>query len=484
MRQILPTAALTFLWATTAGAACNNPKNLLESPNEGVKVFVGYQQELSTFASTLNGRQEGQFEDKPYPPPLPAEMIDKPWQGKLSKETNFISYYEPDGKGNWRMCRQEKWGPRDSDPVEESETQNQGKNPAVRPWLKTHFMGVATVYLYDAKGRISETFVALSQEKKGTDPTGERQCFRFDAKDRAELYVRATTSNACPKGEPDLRDNWVRYRYIELKDGRVTDRWVESHSGQPDKTWKKRITFHILIDPNNKDEDKRFQGGSAEADSDNGVTQILAAYHIGEKDESDSYRYKLSDGSEGGSSYYFTRPPVPMAILDNPDKIYDYDRRRETAVTNVIYLLEFFQAGRHRTRDRIYVGAGRTVRHEQYDEAGKLKRAINLGKFSRKDMDMGFYDENLLGAGISLKLTGHELYYRVWDYDDKGKPKLVALGWNDKFRPGMREAVDFAEIIYGTPDGKQKWKTEEEFFKAFDFDPNAIRAYQGTKGKE
>jgi hypothetical protein len=480
-------ALIALSWASTVSAACNNPKNWLESPNEGVKTFVGYKQELPYgFTSQMTGDLPGYNPqpDLPYPPPLPAEMLNKSSQGKLSKETNFISYYEPDGKGNWRVCRMEIWVPRGSDPVEKTEPENQGKNPLVRQWLKTDAMGYAAVYLYDAKGRIAETFHVSSDRPKESGHSGERECFHFDAKDRPALYVRATSSNACPKGDkPDPRDFSERFRYMELKDGRVTDTWGEQHFGEPDGSWEKRISFHIPFDLNNKDENLWFQGGNARADPVKGVTQILGGYRLGEKDESMGPTYKV-DGNEQPSEYYFTKPPVPISMLETPEKIYDYDRRREADVTSIVKLVEFFPAGKHRVRDRFYTAVGNTVRQEQYDEAGKLKRVINLGKFSRQDLDTGFYDEDMKRISLPLKLKGHEIFYRVWDYNDAGKGKLVAIGWNDKLTFGKHERLDSATIIYGTPDGVPKWKSKEEFFKAFDFDPNASRAYPKQKNQE
>ena len=96
----------------------------------------------------------------------------------------------------------------------------------------------------------------------------------------------------------------------------------------------------------------------------------------------------------------------------------------------------------------------------------------------------GFYFEHLGDAKKSAKLRFHELYYRVWEFDVGGKEKLVALGWNAKVSvTGKREPVDEADVIYGTPDGVQRWKTKQEFFKVFDFDAYADRAFPDRKRK-
>jgi hypothetical protein len=74
--------------------------------------------------------------------------------------------------------------------------------------------------------------------------------------------------------------------------------------------------------------------------------------------------------------------------------------------------------------------------------------------------------------------------YRVWDYDAAGKASLAAIGCDTRFASAMREEpLDLAQLAFGLLDGTVRWKREEDFFKAFDFDPMASRAYPDLVAK-
>jgi hypothetical protein len=129
------------------------------------------------------------------------------------------------------------------------------------------------------------------------------------------------------------------------------------------------------------------------------------------------------------------------------------------------------------------MAAGRTLRQEQHDDTGKLKRAINLGFAGLNKQGGGFYDEDLRGK-VGLKPKSNKLLHRVWAYDAAGKASLAAIGRDTKFGSAMREEpLDLAQLAFGSPDGTVRWKREEDFFKAFDFDPLAKRTYPDSVAK-
>jgi len=359
----------------------------------------------------------------------------------------------------------------------------------VAPWLKTHYTWTAKIYRYDERGRVKETFSAQvpGQSADSRDIAGLYKCFRFDDKDRPQLYVDATGSKTCPTGEPDPRDFFVRIAYIDfaLPDGskHVLTSWFEKHYGKANGDWVSDVDFRRLYDPDNPDPNKWFQGGLARVLPGKGVEKIVSGYFLGRRDESVGPSFKLVSGTAPHINYYFPTPPVPIDLLKAPETIYQYDRRRETEITRVIKLYEYFPAHVTRLRERFFAAFGRTLRHEQLDDQGRLRRAVNVGRFSRSDEGFGFYDEDLEHANISWKLKGHELYYRVWDYDAEGKATLVALGWGKGIDVGEPEKIDDAHIVFGTPDGKVKWKDQAAFFKAFDFDPTASRAFPEEQAK-
>jgi hypothetical protein len=472
--------AMLVLGSGTASAACNNPRNWMESPASGVKVLVGYEQNLQTFASdTMDGLTSSAFA-----PPLPVTMLEQHGKGKLSAtDGGTVSYYEPDGHGNWRICRMETWGPkRESTPAWfiKANKANQSGNPVTAALLNTYEMALSEAFLYDDKGRIVQRF--LKSLKEDGASAGDYQCFRYDDKNRIVLYVRATTTHTCPTGEPDLQDFWRRFRFGESADGKSVSWWQEEHYGKDGGSWSKHVSF--FAGPNVEHmssiryDDLTFSGGNAEVDYIKGVTKIIGGANIGTKDKSAGPTFLHSSGNVKPIEYYFPKPPVPMKVLTDLEELYHYDRRREGVATAGVLLVEYFRANEHQLRDRFYTGAGRVLRQEQFDEQGRLKRAINLGLQNLAKGIGTYYKEDLSSGHISVLLKTNRLIYRVWDYDAAGKATLVAIGWDRKLGSALTDGpVDTAPIVYGTPDGKVRWKTKEEFFKAFDFDPTAARAY-------
>lgn len=500
-------SGVLLLSAFQAEALCNNPKNWLESPSEGVKIFVGYRHprpndEYFDAASQSKKLYIG------YPPPLPQAMLEKPWPGKLTEKENpetdaekqqqYVSFFEPDGKGQWRLCREEQWLPKrtkgwwgkplelEDGEIDQYSISDAGhKNvPVLGPWLKTHFSNMVEIFQYDNDGRLIKNFsVYRSVYPTKSTKISPPHCWRYDDKNRITLQLDARVSNACPKGEPDLRDFFYRRAYFNFNedDGTPTYRttWDEINYGDEKGDWAKRIAFTKLIDPNNPNPNDRVQGGNARADAKRGVTEILGGYRLGERENSIGPTFKYASGGEPPIEYLFVNndPPVPYEMLKDPDNIYKYNRRRDTEITRTFRLHEYFPANQTRIKERFFTAFVRTLRQEQLDDDGRLKRAINVGRFSRKDEEFGFYDEDFNHAKISFKLKGHELYYRVWDYDKNGKATLVALGWGSRLSLGHPAKIDEAKILFGTPDGVVRWKSKEEFFQAFDFDPRAKRAF-------
>jgi hypothetical protein len=50
--------------------------------------------------------------------------------------------------------------------------------------------------------------------------------------------------------------------------------------------------------------------------------------------------------------------------------------------------------------------------------------------------------------------------------------------WNRKLRNLLKEtSVLSADLAFGTPDGKERWNSREEFGKHFDFSPTAAQVF-------
>jgi hypothetical protein len=64
---------------------------------------------------------------------------------------------------------------------------------------------------------------------------------------------------------------------------------------------------------------------------------------------------------------------------------------------------------------------------------------------------------------------------------------LIAVSWNRAVRlnPLKNTHMIFADMAYGTPDGKIRWKTAAEFEKAFGFSTDAVEVFPDeADGKE
>lgn len=473
-------AGLIFLAATSAHATCTNPKNWLDAPGNDTKVFLDYRP---------IGRGQGYFNESPivgyiapYPEPLEKAMRDEQQQVNLPADGAKLTYYEPDGKGEWRICREDQWGiNRTGDTNTTSKSvlliteryKSSHKNSRILP--ADYTLRYSKQYFYDAKGRRKKETEWFHEDQ--TAHPIDIQCYRYDEKGRVILSLHPQTTKFCTEGEPDLRDSWTRYKFGEYKYQPVI-LLKESHLGQEDGTWEKDF-FHVnaAVAPNDG-------AGAAEANSHKGVTQIYGS-NYGKLDDNAANTVLNVFNSWSGASYFFTKPPVPLAVLENPDLIYQYERRRRTYVDGQhITLFELFKANEHISRHRYYTLDGLLLRHEQLDEKGRVTRIITINDYRQpRPGPHPDVDDKQLSANAGITLTGHQIYHRVYELDAKGKYKLVAISWNRERYPlvGLikfkKTSIEFADIVYGTPNGKEKWKTRDSFEKAFDHSWRATHVF-------
>ncbi|WP_431478981.1 hypothetical protein [Massilia eburnea] len=190
-------------------------------------------------------------------------------------------------------------------------------------------------------------------------------------------------------------------------------------------------------------------------------------------------------GRWNGSNYAFSKPPIAISLLENPDELYKYERRRMTRLDGQTRLYELFRPNEHIARHRFYMLAGYVLRHEQLDEKGKIKRIITIDDWRqpRPGPNPGF-DDRLLKT-TAPRLIAHQVYHRVYDVDANGRPTLVALSWNRSLRNPLKSTpLSMADLVFGTPDGKEQWKTRDEFDKAFDTSEDARQVFPDRPSDE
>lgn len=462
----------------TLQATCNNPNNWLEPPGADTKVFIGYKQEQPYSFDSQQIDPEKRYDNAPTP--LPADMLDKSGTGTLLTGTDVISYYEPDGHGQWRVCRIDDWAPRSPEESELSSQRYIANSPVLMalnqqegyvPWGSKR-------YFYDANGRLQRTEVGRF-ENPG-QPLDIITCRRYDHKGRLTDLFKPEVSQVCPQGEPDVRDIWQRVRYDSRTYGTYYDKLMvlnEWHHGTNDDVvkgrqeeghWVKSIDFNFALGGRNF-------FGSAKADYINGVTQISAS-NVGKLDDNAANTVLNDFGRRTVSDYDFMEQPIPLAVITNPELIYKYHRRRMRWLDGggAVKLYEGFKPGEHIPHHRMYFTADYFDRHEQLNAQGKVTRVITMeGWKQRYPGPHPDVDDKLLSRSdwfMNPLLWLHKIYHRVYELDENGKPTLVALSWNKRiFVRSWEKHFNMAKwVAYGTPDGKERWKNLDEFEKTFD----------------
>jgi hypothetical protein len=457
-----------------AEAACNSPANWFKLPGPETKIAVGYEQPLP-YSITADRITSGE-RDSPYPPLLSASEIDKQVSGLLDPmRTSLISYYEEFGSGKWRICRREYWLPPDSG----NEKSRQEALTISREYVSTNsglarktsgYMALqAFMYYYDTKGRIAriEEGDFLNKGAKARI----KICRTYDDQNRLLLFLNPRTTQTCSHDVPDVRDEWIRYKYGEVDGDQVTI-WDEWHHGDESGRWSKRFEkFRTGYGP-----DDIY--GAASSKSDKGVVTIYGST-AGKLDDNSANTVLNEFGQRTGATYQFTKPRVPLEVLENPMALYKYERRRQTYIEGqLIRMYELFKPNEHISRHRYYY-AGGMWRNEQVDANGRVTRVITVDDYRqpRPGPNPAVNDKLLTDKG--LRIFGHQIYHRVYDIDANGRPRLVAVSWNRKLRlnPLKNTNMDFADVAYGTPDGKVRWKKLSDFEKFFGFTSNAAEVF-------
>lgn len=475
-KQLSIALGIGFLlgYSNVAQAACNNAKNWFEPPGPEIKVFIGYKQKQKPGFGSFGVSQSST--DIPYPEPLPKEMFGKEGTGSLlNGQTSDVSYYEPDGKGNWRVCRVEQWWPagfgseKIRSVLKPSTERYVANNSVLKKLGQQNVALFALLYSYDSKGR-------LTRLEQGDFRTPEQKapimiCREYDEEDNLTLLLDPKNSQSCQANPPDVRDEWLRYRYGKYQGKQVTllDEW---HRGSAGGKWSKSFSvFRTGVGP-----DAVY--GAAKAKMGKGVTVIYGS-NAGKLDDNAANTVLDSFGKVSASAYFFTQRPTPLEVLEKPELIYQHERRRQTYIDGEqVKMFELFKPNEHRSRHRYYLEGGYVVRQEQLDANGRVTRVITVNDWRqprpgpRPDVN----DKLLTDKGI--RFVGHQIYHRVYDLDAQGKPTLVAVSWNRKIRNPLKgTSVNSADVVYGTPSGTERWKSREEFAKHFDFSPVAAQVF-------
>jgi hypothetical protein len=457
-----------------AHAKCNDPKVWFKLPGADVKTLLGFEQELPKSIASLAVTAGAQ--SSPFPPFLSAKDLQQ-FTTTLSKnKTSMISYYEGVHGNQWRICRREYWLPPAADEVDNRKVRRETSklyvvgNSHLEQATDGHMAIQAIMYSYDEKGRITK--IEEGDFSKRDEGAITRICRKYDEQDRLTLLLNPRSSQRCDSDVPDIRDEWIRYKYGEV-DGKQEVIWEEWHHGNAAGNWSK--TFEPFRTGLGADD---VEGGARAKSRKGGVTEIYGS-NAGKLDDNPANTVLNSFGQSTGSTYYFTKPPVPLEVLEIPYAIYKYERRRQTYIDGPwLKMFELFKPNEHISHHRYYYLRS-MLRDEQVDAQGRVTRVITVNDFRqpRSGPNPAVNDKLLTDKG--LRIVGHQIYHRVYDFDAQGHPKLVAVSWNPKLQlnPFKKTHLDFAHPVFGTPDGKVRWKSLAEFEKFFGFSSNAAEVF-------
>lgn len=391
-----------------------------------------------------------------------------------------VTFFETAGKDAWRVCRRELWRRpfklgSAKEPPAPTPRAGLRYHQAVEPLSQTHELSRIDRYFYDASGRLSRVSIG-SLGAKINEPK-DYLCRQYDAADRIKLALEPA-SGVCPSsGQVSAKDRFRQMAYrpgttgVSKKDIAIDyEQSVVSASGK----WTGGGWFIYDNDPNAVVGFKTEEG--------QGIRELIGVREakLGSKDDNvsntvaDMVKVNREIGNVWtGSTYVFTQPGVPFSVLENRDELYQHERRR---VTNIYgsaeKLYELFKPNEHLSRDRYYFGSGIMLRHEQFDERGRIKRLITFQNYRQPlpGPTPTFNDDRLPPDPKSIKLMGRDIYHRVYDIDEQGNAKLVAMSWSAdrRLNPLAKpKHYDFTTVIYGTPDGERVWKGRDEFDAAF-----------------
>lgn len=419
-----------------------------------------------------------------YSPSPPADQNSQEKKDSMpASETGQIAYFEQAKDKSWRICRVDYWWPEaDETDARRAKMLEQSKRYAaghkfLEDLVRDHRVLLSsTRYLYDPKGRITRVEIAsFSNPEKSTLRVTD--CRRYDDNDRVVLWVNPKATNKCPEGEPAPADTWRQFKFADANEQGVEllQRWhVPKEAGKWVEEWSP-IQLDISSDA---------VRGHAKVDSMRGLKEIYGST-FGSKDNNAANMVVDVFGRWNGSTYYFTKPPVPISVLQSPSELYGYERRRMTRLDNDTRMFELFKPNEHISRHRIYMLADVVLRHEQLDEKGRVTRIITVNDWRqpRPGPKPDFDDKRL--STKAPRLMAHQIYHRVYDVDVSGRPTLVAASWNRSVRNPLKSTpLTMADLVFGTPDGKQKWKNREEFNQAFNTSENGRPIFPESSGGE
>ena len=208
----------------------------------------------------------------------------------------------------------------------------------------------------------------------------------------------------------------------------------------------------------------------------NTVLSITLAPRLLTLDMNEANSIASETGSFKPARYSFPNAAVPTSVFHDLKRIYSYDRRRDVPIVSSggdWIVSEYFEAGRHTPQCRFHLLGKRVERQEQLDSRGNTVRIIAIGWTP----DVTNADEVQI---TKPEAHGHPVWMRVFSISRTGNKSLIAVAWTrEALSPkGLSDMEPREEdLVFGSPDGVEKWKTKAAFVRRFaiDLDASALR---------
>ncbi|HSD36828.1 MAG TPA: hypothetical protein VLC92_04935 [Rhodocyclaceae bacterium] len=476
------TLAIVFALASTtnARAQCNTFTDLSIRPSKGVLAFnekIGENLKLPIFPSrTSFNPQEGEWKNESRPKPLTAAQIAAGTDFDVPKIESQTYFFEPDGQGNWRVCREEIW-------AKERPLNDYTDKTENSPWPLV--LKHVSIYRYDNKGRSVE-YARQNLRFEGAK-LYPNQCLFWDKLDRLVGETMAEKSQQCQKLDP--RDNYFIYKYagdtrhpvLRIRNGAASEEALAKLKANP-----KSDVAHLTIDafcppaslpgktPDPICDSRPPYSQRAVGDVENGrVISISATLSLADRTAD------LQSVRTSGYLYFFPGEKAPGAeLFERPWEGVNYERVLEYGIAgNSITAYETFPA-KGKATARYVVGMGTQIAQDLYRD-GKPYRTLIAAPLDTPDFDAIFPREDRAAAIAQITVKG-EVVSRAYEYDAQGKARLIGIAWREPIKPegaartltkNIRgeEAAPTTILRYGLPDGTIKWKDFAEFGKLVDW---------------
>jgi hypothetical protein len=510
--------SLGMVLLSTAWAQCNDRALPLNSPVSGVRLQLVGKLKGHHFAHVAR-LQDMSYVFEDYRVQASTVRFDEKDSGYTNTFTvvgGTTIYWEPDGKGGERICREERWesrrytgssyptspSARESrdairkidvpDPVPYRPNLAQERNPILKKITPYYFVRTVRAFYYNSASQLVEathhdsdevntsSILKKSREyREDVTPSRTDFCAFYDAKGRPSItaqlgYLFGTARTCAEVG----RDKAKVKEFIYGKNGQllaeIGTQATPKLSDKPKKEWSESEEEKIPLNLakygawsgqaqllNNIDSFGKDLYLVANLNEKHGVFEIRSnREELGIKD----YTKLVPRTPKGERDMFYIFPDYtpPSILQEGMAGIYKHHRvLRTTWGEKGAALFEEFLPNSHQLNRRSWYGLEGGYRDEFYKN-GRLTRAINR---SYALEDAGYKEDLRRYADIGvLKVTPSDRFhenYRLYEYDEKGNETFKLMCWDHD----THKNAPWKKFPWWQPEAKTMTESQEETYR-------------------